>query len=141
MNQEFPFILNDIFFTTVEFCRKSQMENEFQLEAKVELKVVTEQLPQRLQLNLKFESENAPPVKFKLELVSLFDLVEGHPEADRNTIVNFINERALFIMWSYVSQISRLMTSQMGMNPVNWRMPRNFEFEAPSKGWPFDQEE
>jgi len=117
------------------------MENEFQLEANVELKVVTEQLPQRLQLNLKFESEDVLPVKFKLELVGLFDLVEGSLEADRNTLVDFINERALFIMWSYVLQMSRLMTSQMGMNPVNWRMPQNFEFEAPGEDWPFDEEE
>ena len=141
MNQKFPFILNNAFFVTVEFCRTSQMENEFQFEAKVDLKVVTEQLPQRLQLNLKFESEDALPVRFKLELVALFDLVEGYPEADRNTIVDFINERALFSMWPYISQMSRLMTSQMGMNPVNWRMPQNFEFEAPSKDWPFDEEE
>ena len=68
-------------------------------------------------------------------------MVEGYPEADRNTIVDFINERALFSMWPYISQMSRLMTSQMGMNPVNWRMPQNFEFEAPSEDWPLDEEE
>lgn len=141
MNQKYPFILNNVFFVTVEFYRKSIMENEFQFEAKVDLKVVTEQLPQRLQLNLKFASENAIPVKFKLELVGLFDLVEGYPDADQNTIVDFINERALFSMWPYISQMSRLMTSQMGMNPVNWRMPQNFEFEAPSENWLLDEEE
>jgi hypothetical protein len=63
-----------------------------------------------------------------VEVVGLFDLIEGQPEPDRSIIGDFVNERALFMLWPHVTHTVKQITGQMGVNPVNVRTPDTFEF-------------
>lgn len=127
----FPFRLSHAFFTSLKFFRNPEVPNELQLQLSTAVRVLEGNFPERLEIHLKLETLGEPPLMFSIELVGLFDLIEGEPEPERSIIPNFVNERALYMLWPYLSQIVRNITGQMGTNPLD--LPAPFSFEIPRK--------
>jgi hypothetical protein len=129
----FPYQLNNAFVVSLRASRIPKVPDSPQLEFTVQLKVIDEQLPERLQLNLIFSTVGEEPVAFSTEVVGLFDLVEGQAAPKRDITTEFINERALFLLWPFITQTLRMVTGQMGINPVTIRTPYMFGYEPPEK--------
>jgi preprotein translocase subunit SecB len=137
---EYPFQLDNAFFISLEFRRAPEMQDQLELQFSFAVKVLDERYAGRLQIHLVLETHPGQPMKIRAELVGLFDLVEGHTPPDRNRIPDFVNERALFVLWPYMTQMIRQITAEMGTTPVNLRMPYEFDFR-PAQRVESDEEE
>jgi hypothetical protein len=89
-----------------------------------------------VEVHLKIASPDEQPVKFDLIIIGKFVLIEGATEPDSGTIQDFVNERALHILWSYVDQMVSLVSAQMAMKPI--RLPPPIEFYIEESPIPLD---
>lgn len=122
------FQLAEAFFTTLEFRRTPEVPDSLNVRFNVQLKVHSERLPERLQVDLKLETMDDQPLMMVLEIVGLFEGAGDQTELNDDEISRFVNERALFMLWPYVVQMTRLTTAQMGMDPVKLPTPHEFLF-------------
>lgn len=131
MTQEtrFPFRLEHAFFRTLEFHREPSVPPQLNVDFSVQIKVHSEQFPDRLEIDLKVETQEEQPLTFCLELIGIFTLVEGEPKPDREILPKFVNERALHVLWPYLTQVISQATVQMGINPLKIPIPYFFAFE------------
>ncbi len=127
----FPFGLTEAFFVTLELSRVAELPQPLDLNLSVEARVDDSDFPDKLQVGLRVKSPDESPLKVCLELIGLFDRVPGQPEPDRSIIQDFVNERAFYILWSYVEQTVRQTTGLMGMRPLKIKNPYYFAFEPP----------
>jgi len=121
-NQQNPFTLVNAFFITLHFERGSTLPDALEMPLEIQIKVVDKDFP-RFQINLRNKTQDQSPLKLDLELVGLFEYIGDNPEQGRGLINDFIREKGLNMLWPYVSQMTRMITSQMGMNPLNIRTP------------------
>lgn len=131
MTQEtrFPLQLDNVFFTSLQFRRVPELPDPLQLNILTQVRVYGEQFPDRLQIDLKIETPDDQPLMLSVELVGLFSAVEGQPKPDPSILSDFVNEKALYMLWPYMVQVVRQITSQMGTNPVNIMTPYVFDFK------------
>jgi preprotein translocase subunit SecB len=138
------FELTEAFFTSVEFRRTPEVPDPLNVRFNVRVRVHDEKLPEALQIDLKLETPEEQPLMMALEIVGLFEGRDGQPEPDRGELSRFVNERALFMLWPYAAQMTRLTTAQMGMDPVKLPNPLEFHFspeETAPKHLPGDQQD
>ena len=131
--QKFPFRLTHAFFKTVEFDRAPSLPDPLQVDFSTQIRVHEDRLPDVLQIDLKIETESDQLLTFNIEMIGVFNLLEGQPRPDRPMVNQFVNERALYMLWPYSEQLVRVITSQMGMNPLNLRTPYEYSFELPGE--------
>ncbi len=124
----FPIQLNNAFFITLEFHRTPELPDAIEIQFSVEARVHGKDFPDKLQIHLKVEAVENQPLTLFMELVGLFELVDGAPRPDHSALPDFVNERALYMLWPHVVQMVRQVTAQMGMNPVHFPTPYNFDF-------------
>ena len=93
-----------------------------------QIKVIDKGFP-RIQVNIRVETldQKPIPVTFALELVGLFEYIGEQPEADANTLNDFMAARGLHMLWPYITQMIRVISAQMGMNPLQFKTPLDFE--------------
>jgi preprotein translocase subunit SecB len=125
----FPFQLRNAFFKSLEFYRDSNLPKQFEFPITVSINVHADDFPARVQVNVKLETPDDGPLKLCVELIGLFVLVENHPAPDESILPDFINERALHMLWPYLYQAVRQITAMMGTNPVDIKIPYAFEFQ------------
>ena len=127
-NLVFPFRLREAFFIELRFNRAPEVPQQLQLNFSTAIKVVKEKFPDNLQVNVKLSTKDVPPqpIDISVELVGLFDLVENQGTPEPEILDKFLNERALFILWPYISQCIKQITVQMGMGPINLPIPFYF---------------
>ena len=123
------FQLVNAFFIHLNFERPPTLPDPDQLPLTVEVKVIMENYPNRLQVNMRLKSSKESPVKFSTEVVGLFDYVGDDPEEGRAEIKDFIHYRGLHMLWSSISQMVQIVTSQMGMNPLRPNAPLEFNLD------------
>jgi preprotein translocase subunit SecB len=135
MTQEvqFPIRLSDAFFTSLQIRRMPNIPEPMEIAITLGVRVHSEQFPDSLQIDLKVETAPDQPLLLSLELVALFELIEGHTRPDRSIIPEFMNQRALYMLWPYIAQIIKQVTALMGMNPVSLRTPEVFHFALPEE--------
>ena len=138
---KYPFRLDNAFFISLHFARVPEMPDQIELNLPAQLKVREENYPSRLQIDLKLETEDDSPLSLCLELVALFDLLEGYPEPERSIIPDFVNEQALHMIWPYMTQMVTQVTSQMGMNTQQLQTPYIYTFSPPKPESNYEEEE
>ena len=119
----YPFDLVNAFFIVLHFDRERILPNPMEMPIEIQIKVIDKDFP-RIQVNLRTINRDQSPLKLELELVGLFDYIGDNPEKDRGLISDFVREKGLCMLWPYLSQIARMITGQMGMNPIEMRMPK-----------------
>ena len=122
-NTLYPFDLVNAFFIVLHFERERILPSPMEMQFEIQIKVVDKDFP-RIQVNLRTTNRDQSPLKLEVELVGLFDYIGDNPEKDRGLIADFVREKGLCMLWPYFSQITRMITGQMGMNPLEMRMPR-----------------
>lgn len=124
----FPFLLERAFFKSVKFDREAEVPDPIELNFSVGLRVHEEHFPDGLQVDVKIETQGEQPLSIRLELIGMFSLVEGFPEPEPDIIPAFINEQALHMLWPYIAQMARQITTHMFMGPLDMPIPYVFDF-------------
>jgi hypothetical protein len=115
----YPFNLDNAFFVCLDFQRLATVPNNLALGIGTEIKVVTEKYPDQLQVNLRINSQDGEPLKLSMELVALFKYTGNSPDQDKEKFIDFLNDRGLIMVWPYLNQMLKFITSQMGMQALN----------------------
>jgi hypothetical protein len=121
----YPFRLSNAFFISLEFQRGPNVLPGVNLAVTVELKLATVGYPKQIQANIRLSTADGTPIKFCLELVGIFDYMGDDSEKDKNRIVEFLNNQGFIQLWPYLVQMTKIITSQMGMSPININIPEN----------------
>ena len=137
----FPFRLDSAFFTSLQFRRVPELPDPLQLGIVTQVRLHSEHFPDKLQIDLKIGTPDDQPLMLSVELVGLFSAVEGEPKPDHDVLYDFVNEKALHMLWPYVAQIVRQITGQMGTDPVNIPTPHAFDFKPVEQVSELDEEE
>lgn len=127
----YPFILKNALFTKLEFSRESQAIEDVQIKFSFQIRINADRYP-HIEIFLKLETLEETPVKIFLELVGIYDLAEGFEPPDRDIVNEFVQEKAIFMLWQYLNQTIKQITTMMGINPLNLDTPVAFNFELPS---------
>lgn len=129
----FPLRLEHAFFKSLEFFRAPELPDPLQVNVGAQVRVQADRFPERLQVGLKVETPSDQPLRFCVEIIGIFGPIENQPQPNASIISEFVNERALHVLWPYVEQMIRLVTSQMGMNPLTIRTPYPFHLVLPEQ--------
>jgi preprotein translocase subunit SecB len=125
----YPFNLSNVFFVCLDFQRQPSMPSNLALGIVTEVKMVTENYPKTLQVNLRISSQDGDPLKLSMELVALFDYTGNSPDQDKDKFVDYLNDRGLVMVWPYLNQMLKFVTSQMGIQPLNLNLPPDLSLE------------
>jgi preprotein translocase subunit SecB len=125
---QYPFKLINAFFVTLHFDREPAVPNKMEFQIEIQIKVIDKDFP-RLQVNIRNRTTDQSPLKLEVELVGLFDYIGNNPEQDRALITDFLRDKGIHMLLPYISQIIRIITGQMGMNPLDIHPP--FSIDVP----------
>lgn len=101
------------------------------LPIEVQVKVTdSDEFPDRMQINLRISTPGETPLTLKAEFVGIFIYLTEQARTNQAMKYQFLKERGLHQLWSYVVQIVKIMTSQMGMNGLNIATPIEFGLEG-----------
>lgn len=122
---KYPFEFENAFFISLNFSRDSALPEKIELQVEAQIKISDEHFP-RLQVNLKVKAAEPSPLRFSVELVGLFGYTGTDAAIDRSVAEEFINNKGLNVLWPYMTQMIRIITGQMGMNPLDTKTPLYF---------------
>jgi len=123
----FPFRLQKAFFISIQFIRIPELPEKVHLPLSAEVKVLANQFPETLHVRLRISTPEKHDLMLNLELVGIFTYVEGLPKLDKDIIPDFVNKRALHMLWPYMVQMISNITGQMGTNPIEIDTPYDFK--------------
>jgi preprotein translocase subunit SecB len=128
-----PFKLSKAFFAELHFKRPPAMPENTALHIGVQSRVVEDGLPERLEVQLKAETEGDSPLDIRVIVIGVFSLAEGASIPGADTVPDFVRNRAFHVLWSYIDQGITQATSMMGINPVCLESPLAFLYEPSSE--------
>jgi hypothetical protein len=133
MTQElkYPYQHINTFIVSVAFKRLTKVPPKIELPTTVSVQLTEPGFPRvqvAMRLNSPEDTSDEPPISFSLEVVGLFDYTGSSNEYDKQLNREFAEERALHVLWVYCSQMVKMFSSQMGMNPLELRSPMRFNF-------------
>jgi hypothetical protein len=123
------FSLSEAFFIDINIHRKSVLRQGIPINFTAGLKVNDSQLPDHFQVNLKMETIDTSDIKVSMELVGLFKYNGDNLDEDREFIQDYLNNRGLFILFPFMTQMVKINTSMMGMAPINLPLPNTFDLK------------
>ena len=111
----------------VTFSRKPNVPETITVQLNIQIKIVDNaNLPQRLQVNLRAQTNDIEDINFQLEAIGLFDYVNPDTAPTKQEKLDFVRERGLYIVWQSIAHMARLITAEMGISPLNLRTPDIF---------------
>lgn len=124
----FPIRLDHAFFKSLQFSRDKKVPDDLSINIAAGINVHYKDFPDRLQIDLKVETVGDSPLRFCVEFVGIFGLVEDHPRPGRDILADFVNQQALYMLLSYINQMVFIVTGQMGTRPIKLPIPYHFAF-------------
>jgi preprotein translocase subunit SecB len=131
--RKYPLKLDDAFFGQLEFKRLPKMPDQLEIYVGIQVKIVDRDFPERLEVHLKAETDEDSPLTIRVVVIGLFSLIKGEPEPEPNLIQDFVVDRALYMLWSYIDHIVTQNTAKMGIKPIRLRWPIDFDYEPPAE--------
>ena len=128
-NLNFPFKLVTTLFSFIQCARKPEIPDDFQLGVNIQLNVLDDDFPQKIQINLKVFSLPDQPFYFNLELIAIFIPTNQPTSFPKENIPDFVNQRALFMLWPYIVSEVRDLTVKMGINSITLETPSEFHYK------------
>lgn len=125
---KYPFDQVNIFLIALSFSRKQSIPDKVEMPITIEAKTAEPGFP-RLQVNLKVKTPDDSIIAFNIEAVGLFDYLGEKKEYDKELDLEFVEEKALYLVWVYIDQLVNIVTSQMGINPIKLKPPTNFDLQ------------
>lgn len=112
----FPFQLINVIFINLKLFRAPDIPKE-PIKFVIENKNMDFQ--DKLQVNLRVRSSENSPVNIDLELIGFFEYLDDNSKKDKDLINEFIQKQAILMLWPYIQQMIKVITSQMGIEPIN----------------------
>jgi hypothetical protein len=137
--QPYPFALRDAFLISLEIKRKPQVPDPVQIATEFQVRINDQEYPDQFQAHLIATSSGDNAVDFRVELFARFAHQGPAEKAEeaRASIPRFISEKGFHQLLPYMAQIVRIVSGQMGMNPLQMPFPDSvvaFSEEAPASG-------
>ena len=130
-NNPHIYTLVDTFFKCIEISRLSEVPDPLEMEFDITGKVMSEYLPNRLEVHLGVTSravdEANDPVHVDVELVGIFELVDKSQEVDDEMAKDYLTQIGFFLLLPYIEQLVRVNSSLMGMRPLKISIPHSVE--------------
>jgi hypothetical protein len=123
--QKYPFELKVNFFASVSFKRANEVPQPIEMPVSTEINIAEPGFP-ILQVGLKVKSPDDSPLFFDVFLIGIFEYQGDKKEYDHELNVEYVFQRAAYLLWPNISQIVRVTTAQMGVNPLQVRNPITF---------------
>lgn len=128
---KYPYQLQNTFIISISFKRDRKLSGKLELPTNVSVQYTEPNFP-RIQVAMKVDVPKESPVSFSMEVVGLFDYIGSKQEYDQELNREFVEQRAFHMLWVFSSQIAKLVSSQMGINPLEIRSPAEFKLpESP----------
>jgi len=127
-NLKYPFELINSFFISLSFSRDKEVPQPIELPTQAEISFAEREFP-IVQIGLRIKSEEGKAISFDVHLVGLFEYKGDKKEFDdklRELERDFALERGIALLWSNIGQLVKVTTAQMGISPLNLRMPLDF---------------
>ncbi len=131
-NLFFPFRLEAAFFSLLHFSRQPTLPDNSQLSISTQLKVVDDEYPQKIQINLRVTTQKEQPIFFDIELIALFSHVKDQPLFSKENLQDFINQQALFMLWPYIVSEVHESTAKLGASPITLKTPHLYNYKPNS---------
>lgn len=120
---KYPFRLVEAFIIDFHLHRLPQIPDSINIDFSASIRVHAQDYPARFQVDLRLQSETDTPLEVVAEIIGLFEQFDTSLDADEDTLRNFVEDRAVFLLWPYLAQMIRMVTGQMGMNPLRIMTP------------------
>lgn len=134
-SENYPFKLVNAFFINLQLKRGPNIPDSIHLNIPVEIKVNAPDYPERFQVGLRMHVESGePPITLEAELVGIYELAEANAKPENGILKQFIEQRAVFTLWAYMSQMIQIASGQMGMNPLKIENP--YKISVPEIAFP-----
>jgi len=122
----YPLDLTNAFVIKCHFQRVADVPDPFETQVNFQVRVRRENLPERLQVDLRAHTQGDQPLNLEVEMVGLFERRDGTPGLEHKMVEEFVNQRALFMLWAMMNQFIKQVTANMGMSPLNFKSPAEF---------------
>lgn len=129
LESKYPFKMTQAFFKEVSVKRAPRLPDPIELPVAVEILILDRDIPERLEIALRFITvgDDEQPISLHLELIGIFDLIEGQEAPEPRVIRDFLHNQALHMLSPLIAQMVRQTTSMMGMPPINIPIPYVYE--------------
>ena len=124
-NYKYPYELKQNFFASLSFRRKPEVLEPINLPIETQVNLAEPGFPV-LQVGITVKTPDDSPISFYLELYGIFEYQGEKKEYDHDLNVEYAFEKGLYLLWPNVSQMVRIITGQMGINPIQIRNPVTF---------------
>jgi hypothetical protein len=124
-HDKYSYELKQNFFASLSFRRNPEIPDPINIPIETQVTLAEPGFPV-LQVGIKVKTPDDSPVFFYLELYGIFEYQGEKKEYDHDLNVGYAFERGLYLLWPNISQMVRIITSQMGMNPIQIRNPVTF---------------
>lgn len=136
MDAKYPFEMLEIVLASITVVRTNDLAGKVELPVEAEVKIAEAEFP-NLQINLRLKSPKDQKLFFDIEYIGLFKYIGEKTEFDKGANEEFVFEKGTYMLWVAARQTIKTVTSQMGMNPLNIRIPasmsRRMEQMGPEK--------
>ena len=122
----YPYEVINIFLISLTFKRGNAAPPPLELPISSEIKMVEPEFP-RLQVNVKVSTPEDTPISFNFEIVGVFNYIGESKQYEKDLNKEFVSKKALDLIWVHATQMVRMITGQMGMNPVQLKTPVFFD--------------
>jgi hypothetical protein len=123
--QKYPFELKTNFFVSASFRRAKEVPQTIKMPISTEINIAEPGFP-TLQIGIRVMSPDDFPLFFDVHLIGLFEYQGEKKEYSHELNIEYAFERGIYLLWPNISQIIRVMTAQMGVNPLQVRTPVTF---------------
>jgi len=113
---KFPFQLVNAIFINLKLFRTPDLPKE-PIKFVIENRYMDYQ--DKLQVNFRVRTTGTSAINIDMELVGFFDYLDDKAKKDTDIITKFIQKQAIFLVWPYFQQMIKIITSQMGIDPIN----------------------
>ena len=128
----YPYSLENAFLISINIKRKKELPEIIEMPINIETKVSKPEFP-RLQIIMRASNQEDSPIPFQFEIVGLFKHLGEEEEYNKDDGKEFVFDRGLHMLWPYLSQMVRIITGQMGMNPINIKTPISYLSNTPDE--------
>lgn len=116
-NIRYPFKLKNTFFINLEFKREPDITPGTLMQFELQIKVTELNFPE-FQINMINTTRSGSPIKLSLESVAIFEYKGENSDQFHETVHEFITKEGFTLLWPYTAQMIRIITGQMGMDPL-----------------------
>ena len=130
MGKVYPITFDNAVIAKLSFERDPVLDKPIQIHYEVNAQIAQhdEIPPDIIQYNIQFKTKDTDPIRILIEVSGIFKFTGEDNDLKDNLINEFLNEKAIFILWPIITQNIQIITAQMGMNPFYIPVPVAINF-------------